>query len=90
MVLLQQDKIDKLSLIHVVTEKPLKFRPGVTGPHEGLPHQKRRHACFAQARHVPRREDAALGNHDPRIGNERQQIERGLEPRLESCAGRDC
>src|SRR5437016_9982066 len=57
---------------------------GVRRAHERFADEEGVHAARAHARHVGRREDAALRDDDPVPGHAIEQVERGLEPRLEA------
>src|SRR5438309_2941335 len=57
---------------------------GVRRAHERFADEEGVHAPRAHARHIGRREDAALRDDDPIPGHAIEQVERGLEPRLEA------
>src|SRR5437588_9500515 len=57
---------------------------GVRRAHERFADEEGVHAARAHARHVGRREDAALRDDDPIPGHAIEQVQCGLEARLES------
>src|SRR6266568_1363515 len=73
----------QLSMLRCRKKQPAKRGPGVFLAHEGLADEEGIHAACAHARDVIDGDDAALGDHYPPGRHSRQQIERGVEPRVE-------